>query len=80
MTPYQHPLVDEVPGTGQLHLVVGGSYHSVKFLPNMGDMVVRRLRGQDSSNILEDRLLGRWGWDRSMEKVAVHSNIVPKDD
>ena len=83
MTPYQHPLVDQVPQTQQLYLAAGGSYHSFKFLPIFGDMVVRRIqRGSDTlkdSDTLEDRLLDRWVWNRSEENVAVHSSVIPKD-
>lgn len=79
MTPYEHPLVDWVPGTEQLLLVAGGSYHSAKFLPVIGEMAVRRLRGQYGSDSLEDRLSRRWTWDRSAEKVAVHGKVRPRD-
>jgi sarcosine oxidase / L-pipecolate oxidase len=78
MTPHQHPLIDEAPETKQLYLATGGSYHSFKFLPNFGDMVVRRLRGQDDPDTLEGRLLKRWKWDRSAENISVHSSVVPK--
>ncbi len=77
MTPYQHPLVDQAPETRQLYLATGGSYHSFKFLPNFGDMVVRCLRGQNGSDTLEDRLLKRWVWDRSEETTAVHKSVIP---
>ncbi len=78
MTPYQHPLVDQAPKTRQLYLATGGSYHSFKFLPIFGDMVVRRLRGQNDSDTLEDRLLKRWGWERSEETIAIHKSVIPK--
>jgi sarcosine oxidase / L-pipecolate oxidase len=78
MTPYQHPLVDEAPKTKQLYLATGGSFHSYKFLPIFGDMVVRRLRGQSDSSTLEGRLLKRWGWERSSETVSVHRSVIPK--
>jgi hypothetical protein len=79
MTPYQHPLVDRVPGILQLILAVAGNFHSGKFLPNIGGMVVRRHRGQTGSDTVEGRLLKRWVWDRSTEKVAVHRSVIPKD-
>ena len=72
--------MDQVPGTRQLYLAAGGSYHSGKFLPSIGGMVVRRLCGETSTDTPEGRLLARWGWDRSMEKVAIHSSVVPKDN
>lgn len=78
MTPYQHPLVDQAPKTRQLYLATGGSYHSFKFLPIFGDMVVRRLRGHNDSDTLEDRLLKRWGWERSEETIAIHKSVIPK--
>jgi sarcosine oxidase/L-pipecolate oxidase len=80
MTPYQHPLVDRVPLIRRLILAAGGSYHCAKLLPNIGDMVIRRLRGQTGADTLEGRLLERWGWDRSTEKVAVHRSVIPKDN
>ena len=49
LTPYQHPLLDQVPRIQGLHLAVGGSYHSLKFLPVFGDIVVAYLRGTRSS-------------------------------
>jgi sarcosine oxidase/L-pipecolate oxidase len=78
MTPYQHPLVDQALNTRELYLAAGGSYHSFKFLPNLGDMVVRCIRGQTGTDTLEDRLLKRWGWDRSRENTAVHKSVIPK--
>jgi sarcosine oxidase/L-pipecolate oxidase len=78
MTPYQHPLVDKAPETQRLHLATGGSYHSFKFLPNFGDMVVRYFRGQSGSDTPEHRLLQRWTWERSKETVAVHKSVIPK--
>ncbi|KAL9125162.1 MAG: hypothetical protein Q9217_005594 [Psora testacea] len=78
MTPYQHPLVDQAPKTGELYLATGGSYHSFKFLPVFGDMVVRRLRGPNGPDTLEDRLLKRWVWERSKETIPVHKSVIPK--
>jgi sarcosine oxidase / L-pipecolate oxidase len=70
--------VDEAPETQQLYIATGGSYHSFKFLPNFGEMVVRRLRGQSGSDTLEGRLLKRWVWERSEETIAVHKSVVPQ--
>ncbi|PVI06449.1 FAD dependent oxidoreductase [Periconia macrospinosa] len=72
MTPYQHPLVDGVPGIEGLHLAVGGSYHSFKFLPVFGGIVVDYLRGRRPG------VSKRWGWDRSKEKISVYSEVLPK--
>lgn len=72
MTPYQHPLVDKVPGVQGLHLAVGGSYHSFKFLPVFGGIIVDYLQGTRRG------VSKRWGWDRSEEKISVHSEVLPK--
>jgi hypothetical protein len=72
--------VDRVPGILQLILAVGGSYYCSKLLPKIGGIVVRRYRGETGLGTLEGRLLERWGWDRSTEKVAVHRSVIPKDN
>ncbi|KAF2174624.1 FAD dependent oxidoreductase [Zopfia rhizophila CBS 207.26] len=72
LTPLQHPVVDRAPYNQGLHLAVGGSYHSYKFLPIIGGMVVRHIRGE------EDQLLNRWRLERSSKGVAVHPSVVPK--
>lgn len=72
MTPHQHPLVDKVPGIKGLHLAVGGSYHSFKFLPVLGDIIVNHLQGK------REGVSKRWSWDRSEERISVHSEVLPK--
>lgn len=72
MTPYQHPLVDKVPEVQGLHLAVGGSYHSFKFLPVLGGIIVDYLQGTRRG------VSKRWGWNRSEEKMSVHSEMLPK--
>ncbi|KAI0526163.1 FAD dependent oxidoreductase [Xylaria bambusicola] len=72
MTPYQHLLVDKVPGAQGLHLVVGGSYHSFKFLLVIGDIIVDYLRGTRRG------VSKRWAWDRSEEKISVYREVLPK--
>lgn len=72
MTPYQHPLVDQVPGVEGLHLVVGGSYHFFKFLPVLGIEVVAYLRGTRGG------VSKRWGWNRSEERISANSGMLPK--
>ena len=73
MTPFQHPLIDKVPDVQGLHLTVGGSYHSFKFLPVFGDIIIDYLRGARRG------VSKRWGWDRSEENVSVHSDLSPKN-
>jgi sarcosine oxidase / L-pipecolate oxidase len=70
--------VDHVPGTQQLILATAGSYHSYKFLTNIGDMVVLRIGGKESSDPLKRTLLERWSWERPEGTKSVHPNVVPK--
>ena len=72
MTPFQHPLIDKVPDVQGLHLAVGGSYHSFKFLPVLGDIIVDYLRG------MRRGASKRWSWDRSEEKISVHNEVLSK--
>jgi sarcosine oxidase/L-pipecolate oxidase len=77
ITPMQHPLVDEAPFNRNLHFAIGGSYHSFKFLPIIGDLVTKHLRNETKLPALEARMLKRWRLNRSLEDVAVHPSIVP---
>lgn len=72
LTPYQHPLIDQVPGVQGLHLATGGSYHCFKFFPVLGEIVAAYLRGTRRG------VTKRWGWDRSEEKISANSGMVPK--
>ncbi len=79
MTPGQHPLVDQVPNTRGLYVAAAGSYHSFKFLPIVGNMVVRRICGYNGSDTLRGRILKKWTWERSWETTAVHESVIPKN-
>ena len=70
MTPFQHPLVYKVPDVQGLHLAIGGSYHSFKFLPVFGELIVDYLRG------MRRGVSKRWSWDRSKEKISVYSEVL----
>lgn len=79
LTPNQDPVVDYVPGVDGLMVATGGSYHSFKFLPIFGRMVVCRIRGQGNPDSVESTLLRRWRWDKREPGVSVHPNIVPQN-
>lgn len=70
MTPFQYPLVYKVPDVQGLYLAIGGSYYSFKFLRVFGDIIVDYLRG------MRRGVLKRWSWDRSKEKISVHSEVL----
>lgn len=78
LTKDQNPVVDHVPGAQGLVVVAGGSYHSFKFLPILGNMVILRILGQEPSDPEEAALLRRWSWSRPEGGVSVHPNIVPQ--
>lgn len=71
MTPYQQPILDQVPGVRGLHIVSGGSYHSFKFFPIWGDIVQAYLQGERKG------VSRRWGWDRSGENISIHGDVLP---
>jgi len=77
MTPYQHPLIDKALKTDNLYIATGGSYHSYKFMPEWGKLMVQRIIGPDPST-LEARLLKRMSWERSEEVISVHRSVLPK--
>jgi glycine/D-amino acid oxidase-like deaminating enzyme len=56
----------------QLIIAAGGSYHSYKFLPIIGKMVVHRIGGQEATDPVERTLLERWSWERSEGTTSVH--------
>ena len=70
MTYFQHPLVYKVPDVQGLYLAIGGSYHSFKFFPVFGELIVDYLRG------MRRGVSKRWSWDRSKEKISVHSEVL----
>ncbi|KAB5515628.1 hypothetical protein GE09DRAFT_1066661 [Coniochaeta sp. 2T2.1] len=65
LTPNQDPVIDHVPGAQGLVVATGGSYHSFKFLPEIGKMVFLRIRNQEPGNDVESELLQRWTWNRT---------------
>jgi sarcosine oxidase / L-pipecolate oxidase len=57
-----------------LFLATGGSFHSWKFLPILGEYVVALLQGK-----LDAALQKRWAWDRDQEGGS-HQHLTPKRD
>ncbi|KAJ4302618.1 hypothetical protein N0V90_001507 [Kalmusia sp. IMI 367209] len=68
ITPHPHPRL------GNVYLAVGGSFHSWKFLPNIGAYVVNALNGV-SNGAEKDR---RWAWKKGhVEGRGAHEKVVP---
>ncbi|KIV98881.1 uncharacterized protein PV09_09371 [Verruconis gallopava] len=77
ITPKQYPIIDRVDGISNLILATGGSYHSYKFLVNIGNLVVLCICGEESNDPLERTIQARCRWQRSDDITSVHPNIVP---
>lgn len=58
-----HPLLQN------LYLATGGSFHGWKFLPILGEYVIRMLDGE-----LSDEEKRRWEWDRELEGLPPNVN------
>ncbi|KAF2232174.1 FAD/NAD(P)-binding domain-containing protein [Viridothelium virens] len=78
VTPSQDHLITKHPDPrlSNLYFAVGGSFHSYKFLPNIGSYVCRVLEGLSNGN--EKDQVWRWktGTDGKIQRGA-HEKIVP---
>jgi sarcosine oxidase/L-pipecolate oxidase len=77
ITPTQDQLITKHPHPqlSNLFLAVGGSFHSWKFLPTIGQYVVNVL--ENKSNSAEKD--GRWSWKTGTERGrGAHEKVVPK--
>ena len=71
-TPNQDFVISSHPHCQNLYIATAGSFHGWKFLPIIGDYVVKLLDGK-----LEENLMKRWAWDRAQEG-GVHEKVTPK--
>ncbi|KAI4163404.1 MAG: hypothetical protein LQ342_002911 [Letrouitia transgressa] len=74
ITPNQDFLITAHPYCGNLYVATGGSFHGWKFLPIIGEYVVKLLKG-----VLEPELVRRWGWDKAKGGGA-HEKLMPRRD
>lgn len=77
ITPSQDQLISQHPhpALGNLYLAVGGSFHSWKFLPIIGQYVINVLNGVSNG----DEKDKRWKWkEGKVEGRGVHEKVVPK--
>ncbi|ESZ92479.1 hypothetical protein SBOR_7142 [Sclerotinia borealis F-4128] len=72
ITPNQDFIISAHPRCQSLYIATGGSFHAWKFLPIIGDYVVKML-----DNELDADFAKRWAWDRD-QKGSVHEQFIPK--
>ena len=60
MTPNGNFIISPHLHAENLYIATGGSFHSWKFLPNIGKYVAQMLHGE-----LDSVLMEKWAWDRS---------------
>ncbi|TAQ87306.1 hypothetical protein B7494_g4343 [Chlorociboria aeruginascens] len=72
ITPNQDFIISVHPRCENLYIATAGSFHGWKFLPILGEYVVKLLDGK-----LEEELVKRWAWDRDQSGSA-HSMLIPK--
>lgn len=79
ITPDQNQLITEhpYPRLNNLYLAVGGSFHSWKFLPTIGEYVVNMLDGKGNGGEKD----AAWSWkiNTTLRKGA-HEKVIPKRD
>ena len=74
ITPDQDFIISAHPHCGSLYIASGGSFHSWKFLPIIGEYVVQMLDGS-----LDEEKASRWAWDRNSGD-GVMTAYLPKRD
>ena len=79
VTPEQHQLITKHPHgkLTNLYFAVGGSFHSWKFLPIIGEYVCNVLQGKSNGKGTDKR----WGWKTQgwdSSGPGAHEKIIPK--
>ncbi|MCJ1298992.1 hypothetical protein MMC08_001783 [Hypocenomyce scalaris] len=80
ITPTQDQLITRHPDEklGNLYLAVGGSFHSWKFLPVMGEFVVNVLEGRGNGREMNEHWAWKKeGWGSSGGGRGAHEKVVP---
>ncbi|KAI0867256.1 FAD dependent oxidoreductase [Hypoxylon argillaceum] len=78
LTPYQYPIIDRMPDVRHLIIATGGSYHSYKLLPVIGEIVALRIRNHQGRDSIESALLNRCRWERMQGTKSIHARLVPQ--
>ena len=74
ITPNQDFIISPHPHAKNLYLATGGSFHSFKFLPTVGDFIAKMINGS-----LEQELAERWAWDRAKQDCS-NKRMMPAKD
>lgn len=74
VTPNQDWIISPYADSPNLFIASGGSFHSWKFLPNLGKYVVQMLDGELSKELSE-----KWAWNRSDSGAACEMYIPTRD-
>lgn len=74
ITPNQDFIITPHPHVKGLYIATGGSFHSWKFMPIIGEYVVKMMQGTLPADMAK-----RWAWDRSSEGSAL-KEYLPKRD
>ena len=78
VSPDQNQLITRHPDSrlSNLYLATAGSFHSWKFLPNIGKYVQNVLNGK-SNGEEKDRT---WGWKHSWSERGAHEKVMPRGE
>jgi sarcosine oxidase/L-pipecolate oxidase len=78
ISPDQNQLIAQHPDPrlSNLYFATAGSFHSWKFLPNIGKYVVNVLDGKSNGNEKDEA----WCWKRSWDGRGAHEKTLPKGE
>ena len=78
ISPDQNQLITQHPDPrlSNLYLATAGSFHSWKFLPNIGRYVVNVLGGKSNGKEKDEA----WCWKRTWDGRGAHEKVLPKGE
>lgn len=76
VSPDQNQLICQHPLISNLYLATAGSFHSWKFLPNIGKYVINVLNGK-SNGEEKDRM---WSWKYTWSNQGAHPKVIPRSE
>jgi sarcosine oxidase / L-pipecolate oxidase len=76
ISPDQNQLITQHPDSrlSNLYLATAGSFHSWKFLPNIGRYVVNVLEGRSNGKEKDEA----WCWKRNWDARGAHEKTLPR--
>ncbi|KIW75563.1 hypothetical protein Z517_10305 [Fonsecaea pedrosoi CBS 271.37] len=78
ISPDQNQLIAQHPDPrlSNLYFATAGSFHSWKFLPNIGKYVVNVLNGRSNGQERDEA----WCWKRTFSERGAHEKVLPKGE